>query len=128
MSSYVLDSSVVLAIFGDEPGGDSARAEMDGTSVISAVNLIEVVSKLHDFGWTEARIEDSLVTLLLDVTPLSQAQAVDAGLLRRVTRHLGLSLGDRACFALAREMQLPILTADRAWVGLDLGVKVRSIR
>lgn len=40
----------------------------------------------------------------------------------------GLSLGDRACLALAAELGIPALTADQTWAGLDIGVKVELIR
>ncbi len=52
---------------------------------------------------------------------------VTADLLPR-TRALGLSLGDRACLALAMERKLPVLTADRAWKSLRVGVEIRVIR
>jgi ribonuclease VapC len=46
---------------------------------------------------------------------------------RRI-RHYGLSLGDRACLALAMELKLPVVTADRAWIDLDLGIDICVIR
>jgi len=45
-----------------------------------------------------------------------------------MTRHLGLSLGDRCCLALAKELGADVYTAERKWAGLDLGVTVRVIR
>jgi PIN domain nuclease of toxin-antitoxin system len=39
-----------------------------------------------------------------------------------------LSLADRACLALAERERLPVLTADRHWGSLDLGIDVRLIR
>jgi len=51
-----------------------------------------------------------------------------AGLLRPQTKGIGLSLGDRACLALGRHMRLPVLTADRAWAKLRVGVEIRVIR
>jgi ribonuclease VapC len=40
----------------------------------------------------------------------------------------GLSLGDRACLALARLRDLPAVTADRAWAKLDLGIPIEVVR
>lgn len=42
-----------------------------------------------------------------------------AGLLRPVTKPLGLSLGDRACLSLAVMRQLPVFTVDRTWRQLN---------
>lgn len=62
------------------------------------------------------------------IVPVEAAHAEHAALLRDQTRNLGLSLADRLCFALAAAFQAPVLTADRAWVDLDLGVEVKLIR
>jgi ribonuclease VapC len=44
------------------------------------------------------------------------------------TRRAGLSLGDRACLALALERDEVALTADRAWLTVPHGAKVELIR
>ncbi len=44
------------------------------------------------------------------------------------TQPLGLSLGDRACLALALGRQIPAVTADRTWARLKIGVPVQVIR
>jgi PIN domain nuclease of toxin-antitoxin system len=54
--------------------------------------------------------------------------AVGAAALLRPTSRFGLSLGDRACLALARLRDLPAVTADRAWAKLDLGIRVEVVR
>jgi|GEM_PF-2780485 len=40
----------------------------------------------------------------------------------------GLSLGERACLALALALGRPLVTADRVWGNLDVGVEVILIR
>ncbi|MFL6293015.1 MAG: twitching motility protein PilT [Thermoanaerobaculia bacterium] len=62
------------------------------------------------------------------MVPFSAAQAERAAFLRALTRHLGLSLGDRACLALADELKLPAATADRNWADLTLAIEIRVIR
>ena len=44
------------------------------------------------------------------------------------TRASGLSLGDRACLALGLRLGVPVLTAERAWANLKIGVDVGIIR
>lgn len=63
-----------------------------------------------------------------EIIPFNRDAALAAGALRPATRRLGLLLGDRACLALARTLGVPALTADRAWLALDLVVEVWSIR
>lgn len=127
VSSWVFDSSAILAYLTGEPGGDDILDETaDG--MISAVNLVEVITRLQDRGSTEQTIALVLNRLEMEVVPFSEEQAADAGFLRNLTRHLGLSLGDRACLALARDMGLPVLTADRVWAKADVGVEIRLIR
>ena len=63
--------------------------------------------------------------VLLDLT---EADCLEIARLRPLTRHLGLGLGDRACLALGLRRGLPVLTAERQWAGLDLGVAVNLIR
>ena len=127
MTSWVLDSSAVLASLRGEPGGEVAEAAFSD-SLISTVNLCEVVTVLIDRGIAE---EDAVALARgqdYAVAEFDEGLGLGAGVLRAATRHLGLSLGDRACLALARRERLPVLTADRAWAGLDIGVEIRLIR
>ncbi len=125
--SVVLDTSAVLASLWNEPG--AARVdEVIGEACISAVNLSELVAKLVDRGANAGQIEDVLTALNLDVAGFSAVQAQVSGELRRDTKPLGLSLGDRCCLALARDEGRGVLTADRAWADLDIGVEIEVIR
>lgn len=123
----VLDASVVLALAFLEPGWDVVPWGQEDLC-ISTVGLVEVVTKLIDRWPTGANIQGFLDPLTLTRVPLTDKQAIAAGLLRAPTRSKGLSLGDRCCLALALDLGAPVMTADRVWAGLDLGVEVRLIR
>lgn len=127
MSSVVLDASALLALLNQEPGTEVWSTVIAG-SPISAVNLSEVVAKLADAGMPEAEIRDALEPLQLEVVDFDAEAAYRAGILRPPTRGFGLSLGDRACLALARQVNLPALTADEAWEELRIGVEIRALR
>ena len=61
----------------------------------------------------------------IEITPFTQIHALHAANLIPQTQRYGLSLGDRACLALAKERQLSVLTADAVWtdlVGIDVDV------
>jgi ribonuclease VapC len=123
----VLDSSVVLALAFMEPGWDAVPWGQDDLC-LSAVCLVEVVSKLLE-RWPEGSdIHAFLDPLALTIAPLTDKQALIAGLLRQSTRSKGLSLGDRCCLALAMELRAKVMTADRVWAGLDLGLDLQVIR
>lgn len=126
MSNVILDASAVLALLQDEPGGDLVLDSLPG-ALISSVNLSEVVAKLAELGMPKREIRLAL-SLGLKVVPFDEALAYSAGSLRPATRSAGLSLGDRACLALAWSRSLPALTTDRAWQDLDVDVEVRVIR
>jgi len=127
MQRFVLDSSTLIAYLEGEPGAQVA-ARLAPNGLISTVNLAEVYSRAADRGEGPGMIGHALEYLTLEVVIFDSAQSLAAGLLRPLTRHLGLSLGDRACLALAQAQGLPVLTADRAWAGLDLGIEVQLLR
>ena len=115
----VYDSSAVLAMAFAEPGGDKVGdwvAEGDG--LISAVNLSEVLAKLHERGMDAASIDAIRADLPLAVVDFNAAQAAAAANLRNSTRSVGLSLGDRCCLALALEHDAEVITTDRAWTAV----------
>lgn len=127
MSRLVLDASALLAILNQEPGSER-WVDRIGSALISSVNLSEVVGKLADVGMPEPDIRAAIEPLGLETVAFDGEQAWTAGLLRPVTRGLALSFADRACLALARQTHLPVLTADREWARLRIGVRVDLIR
>jgi len=127
LSERVLDASAVLASIFGEPGHDVVKAVL-AESCISTVNLAEVASKLSDRGYADESIGWMLRDLQAEVVPFSTATALESGRLRSITRTAGLSLGDRACLALAGELGVPALTADRRWTHVRTRAKVEMIR
>lgn len=127
MSDVVLDASALLALLNSEKGADRV-AEALPKAHFSTVNLAEVVGKLAEVGIAEQEIRESLNSLLFNVHPFDTELAYLAGLFLPQTRHLGLSLGDRSCLALGLKLAHPVMTADRDWKDLKLGVKIQVIR
>jgi PIN domain nuclease of toxin-antitoxin system len=123
-SNVLLDSSAVLALVLQEPGADTVLAAVDRGASIGAVNLSEVISRLVRDQWTDAEIREAIEPLTIPVISVDESIAWQAGLLSRETARLGLSLGDRYCLALGRNLGLPVMTADRVWAELDVGVEV----
>ena len=127
MTDVVLDSSAILATLFGEPGGEIARAAMK-RACLSAVNFTEVVTKLIDQGLTSMEAQDSIDRLGCELMDVDKYRATSAGALHARTQRTGISLGDRFCLSLASELGLPVLTTDRRWKTLDLGVEVTLIR
>jgi len=131
--STVLDASAFLAWVFDEPGADRVDEALLRGAVIHTVNWAEVLSKLAERGIDPGKAEQDLSergvlgqTLTVDAGQRQDARLVAA--LRPPTRGTGLSLGDRYCLALGIRLSWPVLTADRAWEVLDVGVDVNLIR
>lgn len=128
MSRWVLDASAIMAFVHGESGADRVAQAIEDEATVSAVNLSEVIAKLNEGGMLPAAIRAALDLPGLDVAVFDAELGYAAGLLRSPTRHLGLSLGDRACLSFAHHLNLPVLTADRAWESLKLDVEIHLIR
>ncbi len=128
MTSAVLDASAVLALVRDEPGGDKVEEHV-GRGAISAVNLQEVVKELLVSGLDEPVIRELLAELRLDVRAHDTDAAFAAAALQEQTKAFGRGLGDRSCLALAIQLGVPALTADREWRKVKAkNLKVEHIR
>ena len=132
-TGFVIDASALLAYFQGEPGSAAVQTALSAKSVMSIVNYAEVLTRLGQSGGDPATIHRELTDQglfggLLDVVPLTEEDAVTVAKLRHSTRAHGLSLGDRACLATGLRFCLPVITADRTWVAVQVGVEVQLIR
>ena len=128
MTDWVVDASALLAVLNREPGADRVAEALAGEASMSAVNLAEVVTKLADVDMPAAEIREALDPLGVTIVDFDADSAHLVGALRPATRQAGLSLGDRACLALAERLGVPALTADRSWGRLGLDTAVTTIR
>jgi PIN domain nuclease of toxin-antitoxin system len=118
LNEAVLDSSAVLALLFNEPGADAVKSALPG-ALLSTVNLVEVITKLREKGLPADAARAATEILGAEIIDFDTEQACLTGDLRSSTRSAGLSLGDRACLALARLRNLPAITADTAWATLQ---------
>lgn len=127
MIKNILDASAVLAVLNGEPG-EKKVIPILAESAISAVNLTEVAAKLLEAGIDEAGAQLALSILGIgEIVDFTEDLAWEAARLRPITKQFGLSLGDRACLALAIKLKIPAVTADKEWSKLKL-CKVIVIR
>lgn len=127
VSEVVLDASAILAVLFEETGAEEALPFLQNAQ-ISAVNLCEVFTKAVEKGSPLEEAMRVIDRFEFAVIPFDREQAGVAASLRMPTRNLGLSFGDRACVALGLSRGLPVLTAEREWEKLDVGVNVKLIR
>ena len=127
-SKVVLDSSALLAVIHQEAGCEKLSPALLANSTVSTVNLAEVQSKLVVSGWKRQEAWEDTTSAVGEIMEFTAEQAELAGSMIVETRSLGLSLGDRACLALAISLNSPVYTADRAWKNLKLGVRIHVIR
>jgi ribonuclease VapC len=113
--SYVLDASALLCLIQRESGWERVAAMLPNAT-ISSVNLAEVITKLMSQGMSESVIQNMLGLLQCAIAPFKESDAYLSASLRARTRHLGLSLGDHACLALATTRNAIAATTDRAWL------------
>jgi ribonuclease VapC len=130
-NNVVLDASAILAILYDEPGAEKVSSLLnheDTVPLVSAVNLCEAHTRLLREGLAEDEAWKILADLKLTIAPFEEVDAYRTGLLYNRTAVLGLSLGDRACLALAASKDATVWTADRIWKRLRIGITIELIR
>ena len=113
MSKYIVDASAILALMFGENGKDDVEKVLPD-SIASRVNVTEVLTKLIEKGSPLSEAWTSILDLELNIVEFDETQSLKTAELVLLTRHLGLSFGDRACLALAIQEQAVAVTADRS--------------
>src|SRR5208282_3789650 len=102
--------------------------ELLSAAAISTVNLAEVHSKLVARGLRPDDAWEAALSPIREAVPFTSEHARLVGDLIAQIRPLCLTLGDRACLALALALKLPVYTADKSWKKLKLGARIHIIR
>ncbi len=110
-----------------EVGGDFVFTRLRGARM-SAANFAECLSRVVERGGRIGAVEAIVRSYEITLIPFGAEHARIAAELREPTRHLGLSLGDRACLALARDLSIAVLTADHRLSQADVELVIEMIR
>src|SRR4029079_7517359 len=108
-------------------GGDTVTPYIP-SAIISAVNMVEVISYMVNRGMDASEVKALVRDLTIEVIPFDNQQAFIAGEMILKTKQKGLSLADRACLALTTVKKLPVLTGDKVWGELNLDIEIKLIR
>ena len=115
--------------------GNFTQGQVGATYSITATNSgsaatsgTVTVTDTLPAGLTATAISGTGWTCVLGTLTCTRSDALAAGALSAPTRRQGLSLGDRACLALAQRLGATALTADRQWSQLKFGVSIRFLR
>lgn len=128
MNKCILDSSALLALLNSEPGAELVETLLS-SSIMSTVNVAEVIAELDKrLDITPNQSKEMVEAIINQIIPLDFKQAIEVGHLRKITEKFGLSLGDRACLALAIASNAPVYTGDKAWAKLKLNCEIVFIR
>ena len=122
-NAFVFDSSAIIALLQQEEGSEIVANSMKG-GIMSSLNYSEVVAVLARKMPRET-IVTLLAKLISEIVPFDEDQAVEVGIFYRKTKSAGLSMGDRACITPAKLPKIPVLTADKEWAKLNLGVEIK---
>src|SRR5437016_9342387 len=124
-TEQVLDASAFLACLRGEPGGENVEP-LIGSAAMSTINWSEVFQKAGLYGLNTEVLRREAEYTGLEIIDLSIDDAETAAGLWEPTRHLGLSLADRCCLALGQRLDATVVTAERAWAQLAIGVPIQT--
>jgi ribonuclease VapC len=116
--SHVLDASALLALIFAEPGADTVSRVARNSWLLSVIAI----------DGNPDRAEMAVDRLEIAVIPFDRQLARLTAELRQRTAFMGASFADRACLALGLQSGRIILSSDRDWSKLDLGITIQIIR
>jgi len=123
MTKIVFDSSAVIALFAKEKGYEFIKKHTKD-AIISSINIAEVYKYcLERQNLTEDQARGLIKLLDIKIIDFTDEQALLSATLVNKTKKYGLSLGDRACIALAMLGKNSIITCDTIWKKVDVGIE-----
>src|SRR3990167_5745144 len=125
--SVIFDSSALLALLQEEPGYKIAEEHLT-TFIMSAINVSESIAGLIKIGIPPNEAKITILDIVKNIVPFCAEQACIAAQFIPFTKSLGLSLGDRACLALGKQLNLTVLTTDKVWKKPNLGIHIQLLR
>ena len=125
----VVDASAVLAWLFKERGEEVVDKVLP-LSVLSAVNLAEVLYRADEEGMSTRTLRQDLEALGVTVEPFIDEDARRVQEIRRAARResIRLSLADCCCLATAARLDLPVVGGDQAWEVLRVAIEVHPFR
>jgi ribonuclease VapC len=133
VNSIVLDAAAVLAMIQSERGGDRVESLLNSIEssanvrvAMSWVNWCEVLTRAQRDNPAMTANELTAALAGVELVPFGAAAADLAASYAKISR--ALSLGDRACLALAKINHATAWTCDRIWLQLALDVPIELIR
>jgi PIN domain nuclease of toxin-antitoxin system len=121
-----LDASAFLAFLFREAGHEEVARHLPDCCM-STVNLAEVLGRFARDGIDPLGVLGRIEATPIELVPFDSDAAARVAAYLPLTRHLGLSIGDRACLALAGSRGIPALTADRSWDRLEISVEIQVV-
>jgi PIN domain nuclease of toxin-antitoxin system len=112
-----------------EPGGNKVHAAIVSplfSVSISAVNWCEVLTKLCQKSPIMSAARMASILPGVEVVPFGQAEAEQAATLAKSCPNI--SLGDRACLALASFLDAAAWTTDKIWAQIPVSAKLEMLR
>lgn len=122
-----LDASALLAFLFREEGHEKVAGTLS-EALLSTVNLSEVLGRFARDGHDPAVMLEHLRRSPISIVAFTSDHAARAAALLPLVQKHGLSLGDRACLALAQAQGIPAVTADRVWSQVDIGLDIVLVR